>query len=564
MTQDQALAILKTGRNVFLTGEPGSGKTHTVNRYVAYLRSCGIDPAITASTGIAATHIGGMTIHSWSGIGIRKFLSRSELKEMSGQDRLVNRLLAASILIIDEISMLDGRTLGLVDAVCRALRTSEKPFGGIQVVFVGDFFQLPPVSRDGDPTPQFAFTGNAWQAADPTTCYLAEHHRQDDEQFLHILRALRRGDVTFAEREQLLARRMTTSHDHLHADIPKLFPHNINVDGVNATELAKLSSPSHTFPMSAHGAKPLVEQLKRGCLSPEQLVLKKGARVMFTKNSFTGKFVNGTVGTVTGFMKESGQPIVQTRGGALIEVEPAQWSIQAGGMVEASITQLPLRLAWAMTVHKSQGMSLDAAFVDLSQAFVCGQGYVALSRVRSLNGLHLGGLNERALEVDGDVLLEDFRFRDQSAQAILALERMDAHALASQHEDFVSGCGGKIGAQKPGEARVKIKKHKQPSREKTCELVCSGMSLEQAAKERALTIGTLVGHLEELRMLGTLPVAKITHLRAAEESVIAKIHAAFHDLGADFLKPIRDRLGDAVSYDTIRLARLFFNGSRKE
>src|SRR3990167_6196207 len=120
MTQAEALAILKTGENVFLTGEPGSGKTYTINQYAKHLRASGIEPAITASTGIAATHIGGVTIHSWSGIGIRKELSRQELQEMAAQERLCDRLMAAKVLIIDEISMLDGRTLGAVDAVCRA------------------------------------------------------------------------------------------------------------------------------------------------------------------------------------------------------------------------------------------------------------------------------------------------------------------------------------------------------------------------------------------------------------------------------------------------------------
>ncbi|HCM43578.1 TPA: AAA family ATPase, partial [Candidatus Kaiserbacteria bacterium] len=143
MKQAEALAILKTGANVFLTGEPGSGKTHTINQYVAYLRSCGIEPAITASTGIAATHIGGYTIHSWSGIGVRRDLTNYDLDRIGQNRNVVRRVGNARILIIDEVSMLSAQTLAMVDAVCRELRRSGQPFGGLQTVLVGDFFQLP-------------------------------------------------------------------------------------------------------------------------------------------------------------------------------------------------------------------------------------------------------------------------------------------------------------------------------------------------------------------------------------------------------------------------------------
>ncbi len=138
MTQDEALTILKTGASVFLTGEPGSGKTHTVNRYLAYLRSCGIEPAVTASTGIAATHVGGMTIHSWSGIGVRRSLSGSDLDKISQNERVVKRVSQSAVLIIDEVSMLSGSVLSMIEVVCRTLRRKNEPFGGLQVVLVGE------------------------------------------------------------------------------------------------------------------------------------------------------------------------------------------------------------------------------------------------------------------------------------------------------------------------------------------------------------------------------------------------------------------------------------------
>ena len=154
MTQQQALQILKTGANVFLTGEPGSGKTHTINNYISWLRERGIEPAITASTGIAATHVGGMTIHAWSGLGIKRDLSDWDLEALLEREPLVRRVRLAHVLIIDEVSMLDAHTLTMVDRAVRTLRGlpagkagNELPFGGLQVIFVGDFFQLPPVSK---------------------------------------------------------------------------------------------------------------------------------------------------------------------------------------------------------------------------------------------------------------------------------------------------------------------------------------------------------------------------------------------------------------------------------
>ncbi|MEK7578701.1 MAG: AAA family ATPase, partial [Patescibacteria group bacterium] len=147
MTQSQALSILKSGANVFLTGEPGSGKTHTVNEYAAYLRARGAEPAITASTGIAATHIGGITIHSWSGIGIKTRLDKYGLNKIASNKRIAKRVQRSKVLIIDEVSMLPPETLSMVDAVCREINHNSEPFGGIQIVLVGDFFQLPPIIK---------------------------------------------------------------------------------------------------------------------------------------------------------------------------------------------------------------------------------------------------------------------------------------------------------------------------------------------------------------------------------------------------------------------------------
>jgi len=440
MTQEEALAILKTGANVFLTGEPGAGKTYTINRYVAWLRERGVEPAITASTGIAATHVGGMTIHAWSGIGVKSELSEWELEALLEREPLVRRVRNTHILIIDEVSMLSAQLLTLVDRAVRTLRGSERPFGGLQVIFVGDFFQLPPVSKGQ--TAQFAFESPSWEEANPLYCYLSEQHRQEDDIFLELLGALRAGALTSAHKSALSAR---AEYPEDEAVVTRLYPHNADVDRLNDDALSRIDAPARAYSMQSEGSKPLIEGLKRGCLSPENLVLKEGAAVMFTRNNFEQGYANGTLGTVSGF-SESGFPLVSTRHG-IIEAAPEEWRIDDRARTLAKITQVPLRLAWAITVHKSQGMSLDAAVMDLSQAFEYGQGYVALSRVRSLSGLYLSGFNERALQVHPQILQRDAQFRTASTAAKDAFSIMPQDELSTLHKRFATSVGGK----EPGE-----------------------------------------------------------------------------------------------------------------
>ena len=451
MTQDEALALLRTGASIFLTGQPGSGKTHTVNRYVRELQRQGIDYAYTASTGIAATHGHGITIHAWSGIGVREALTRRDLDLLSTNRRLASRIEKTKVLIIDEISMLPARALSLVDAVCRHIRGMQAPFGGLQVVLVGDFFQLPPVvrrDRDESMLPlgggadafgaEFAHASPAWRDLAPTVCYLSEQHRQSDAAFLDVLAAIRANACVGTHRERLASRLIGS--DQLPAACTRLFTHNAAVDDINQQQLAKLPGKAHIFAMITKGPEPFVRTLQRGCLSPETLELKQGAVVMFTKNDPAGRYVNGTLGVVDDFDAEDGYPVVRTRGGKRILAEPSKWKIDENGKERASVTQVPLKLAWAMTVHKSQGMSLDAAVIDLSKAFEYGQGYVALSRLRNLSGLHLLGLNERALRVHPLAVEKDAEFRAASDAA----PRLDtAAAVAQQQQAFVAASAAK-------------------------------------------------------------------------------------------------------------------------
>jgi len=441
MTQSEALDILKTGVHVFLTGEAGSGKTHVVNAYAAYLREHEVGFAVTASTGIAATHIRGMTIHSWSGIGIHSELTDDEVRRIAESRYVTKRIRRASVLIIDEISMLDGRILTLVERVCRKAKKSGLPWGGLQVVLVGDFFQLPPVSVGGN-VAQFAFQSSAWDALSPSVCYLTEQHRQEDDLFLDILSAIRGG--TFSETHRLhVESRLVTAESLPEEDMTRLFSHNANVDSINGAELRKLPGKTYSFVMSSRGPDNLVETLKRGCLSPERLDLKEGATVMFTKNNPGEGYVNGTLGVVTGFETTRKYPVVRTRDGERVTVAPAEWTIDEGDEVLAKISQLPLRLAWAMTIHKSQGVSLDSAVRARSLTFDIWQGYVALSRVRRLSGIHLLGVNEKAFLVHPVVSEQDRIFRELSKEAAERYARTSVDELMKQWENFLVVTGGK-------------------------------------------------------------------------------------------------------------------------
>ncbi len=548
MTQQEALNILKSGANVFLTGEPGSGKTHTIREYVNYLQDRGVDPAITASTGIAATHIHGMTIHAWSGIGIRRTLTDWDLDQITSNEYVVKRVNTARVLIIDEISMLSGKTLDMVNAVCKEVRKNSEPFGGLQVVLVGDFFQLPPIGDEGR-EPEFAFSSAAWKDLKPLVCYLEEQHRQEDPMFLSILSAIRKGEI---EQEHTNAIASRINEEAEGTENTRLFTHNADVDRLNDEALQSTPGETRTFVMESAGSKALVAALIRGCISPEVLPLKIGARVMCTKNNSREGYVNGTLGTVVAFMKDSGYPVIETLGGYRLTIEPQEWMIEENGKVRAKITQIPLRLAWAITIHKSQGMSMDAAVIDLGSAFTFGQGYVALSRVRTLQGIQLLSLNETALEVHPQVREVDESFQELSEKAQAGFAVIPEEKLAEMHAQFIRAIGG----SEKLVPRKKEKKIKAASELKTLELLQDGKNIAEIAEARNMVESTIYGHIDLLAEKGQLDRVTIEHIISpALQKAFPEIKAAFEKLGLEKLSPVRSALKYKYSYEDLKLAR---------
>ncbi|OQB05871.1 MAG: ATP-dependent RecD-like DNA helicase [bacterium ADurb.Bin212] len=562
MTQDQALKILKSGANVFLTGEPGSGKTYTINRYVEYLRSHAIEPAITASTGIAATHIGGMTIHSWSGIGIRDRLSRGDIRSILDKKNVLKRIQKAKVLIIDEISMLDANTLDNINAICCHAKANNNAFGGLQVVLVGDFLQLPPVVKRtvsnesqgsffDETEPIFAYQSSVWREADLSVCYITEQFRQKQGELLQILSKIRSNSFDESSLNMILSRR--TDADSLSEDIPKLYSHNIDVDSVNNRMLKQIAGEERVFEMRSKGPRNLIVSMKKGCLSPEKLCLKIGATVMFTKNDIKGKYVNGTLGEVFAFEGESGLPVVRTKSGQKIIADYADWSVMEDGKIVGSLTQIPLRLAWALTVHKSQGVSLDKAVMDLSRVFEFGQGYVALSRVRSLQGLYLLGFNDMAFKVDEEVLKQDWEFLSASAQIEMFVKNLSLEKQKDMEHEFLLRCGGSVSKKDV----VKIITEPKDTLQETLKLWEQGKDPIQIAKERSLTTTTIFGHLEKLlgqKKINTSELSRIVPKKLKNE--ISTIERAFKKLDTNKLTPVFEYFKGKYSYEELRIVKM--------
>lgn len=452
MTQKDALNLLMMGKNIYLTGQAGSGKTYLLNLYINYVKKHKVPVAITASTGIAATHLNGGTIHSWSGIGIKNQLTQSDIAKILGNESKLAKLQIAKILIIDEISMFHSYRLDMVNQICKKARLDTRPFGGLQVILCGDFFQLPPINEKGLEKSGFAYKSDAWKELDLTICYLDEQHRQLDDSFLKVLNDIRSQDVSEYTFEKLATRLNKELGEHI---IPtKLYTHNADVDGINNAELEKIDKPIHRYLMTTRGNRELIDVLKKGCLAPDDLLIKEGALVMFIKNNPAKGYINGTLGKVTGFDTE-GNPIVQNYDGKEIVATPTSWKFEENETVLAEINQIPLRLAWAITVHKSQGMSLDAAEIDLSKSFAYGMGYVALSRVKSLEGIRLLGINPTAFMVDNDVAIFDESLKKLSHEATINLHQLEENTIREIQEKYLQKSMPKDVEQKNHESGIK-------------------------------------------------------------------------------------------------------------
>jgi len=447
--QKAVVRLARAGTSMLLTGAAGTGKSFTVSRLVGAVRADGRRVVVTASTGIAACAVGGVTLHAFSGVGDASRSVAQVALAASRNSRTVRRWRGADCLVIEEVSMVDAGLLERVDAVARACRGRDAPMGGLQTVLVGDFHQLPPVSRG--PAAPFAFQSVVWPRLVRHTVVLRGVFRQSDGAFVGALNAVRSG-VLGGEHRALLASRAVPDGASPPDAAVVLCPRNEEADAINVARLARLPGPATQYSASltrARDASPsecasLERQLAKGCLAPESLQLRPGASVVLLTNLDASRgLVNGTRGVVTSCEDPAGPTVRFFTGGeappalgaAIAEALPAapgaraagkagqaaaapasipagvleaacegvpslsmtvkreRFVVADGGSAWVARVQVPLRLAWALSIHKSQGMTIDTLWVRCGRIWEAGQAYVALSRARAPQGLYLEGFD---------------------------------------------------------------------------------------------------------------------------------------------------------------------------
>ncbi len=396
--QERAYAALKGTSNVFVTGGAGSGKSFLV-RY--YLREKDTrDFPVLASTGAAAVLVGGRTFHSFFGLGIMEGGVEATVEKASKNRQVVRRLKKISGFIVDEISMLSGQTLRAAEIIARRVRDSDLPWGGLRVVAVGDFAQLPPVERKTSNARGWAFLDPVWQWSAFETCFLRTQTRCKDEEFMKILSMVRDGIVNEQVRSYLDAKTKAPPEDF---DGTRLFPRREETERFNLRKLDAIDKPVQRFATVYSGDARAVENLKKYTPIPDELSLKEGALIMLRQNDPQGRWVNGSTGHITKIQPQ--KLTIELLNGRLCEIEKASFSmLDAEGDVVASAVNFPVSLAWASTIHKSQGATLDRMSVNLSQLWEPGQAYVALSRLTQGDDLWVEKWEARSIRVDPNVV----------------------------------------------------------------------------------------------------------------------------------------------------------------
>lgn len=427
--------VEKTGKSVFLTGKAGTGKTTFLKKVVAESKKRVV---VVAPTGIAAINAGGVTIHSFFQLPLHPFIPGMKIESkfaFSKEKRSIIKTI--DILVIDEISMVRCDLLDAIDSVLRRFRNRNKPFGGVQLLMIGDLQQLSPVVTDDDvrflsqyyPSPYF-FGSRALSMVDYVTIELKEVYRQQDLEFISILNAVRSGRPSMEIIKALNSRYDPDFVPSSDEGYIRLTTHNSIADEYNARQLSLIDEPAHCFDADISGNFP-----ESSYPVDFRLELKAGAQVMFVKNdpSSDKRYYNGKIGIVTDFCEE--YILVQCPGeDEKIAVEPLEWensryvineqTQELDSEVIGVFRQYPLRLAWSITIHKSQGLTFDKAIIDAASSFASGQVYVALSRCRTLEGMVL------ATPLRQDSVITDLRVEDyiegQDAAAARSLSRLDS------------------------------------------------------------------------------------------------------------------------------------------
>lgn len=412
--------ILADNNNIFITGGGGVGKSYLLDELKQYYKD---KLVLTSTTGISALNIGGQTLHSWCGIGIVDKPVARIIHQIRQSAVLYKQLFNCKILAIDEISMLDDYTFEYVDKVLRNIKNSKLPFGGIQLILVGDFFQLPPV-KCKQTGRKFCFQSPVWKKLKLITILLNKVHRQTDKKFINILNNIRVDNISEADINILYHHDYSLIYE-IDKNILQLFGTNNDADIYNKKCFSEINSETYKYNASdsyfLHSNKrdndqqlteeevylfssdrKILENFDKDCKFPKLLELKKGCRVMLLKNiSITDGLVNGSCGTIKSLSNSSVEVLFDN--GKLQNITPEYFEYNQNNKLIIKRKQYPLKLAYGITIHKSQGMTFEKLVVNFNTIFDFGQAYVALSRVKSLDGLIIKDFNPNKIVANLDV-----------------------------------------------------------------------------------------------------------------------------------------------------------------
>lgn len=558
--------VEKTDMSLFLTGKAGTGKTTFLREVVRYTKKKCI---VLAPTGIAAVNAGAMTIHSFFQFGLGPFVQgviepKSDFRINKSKLELIRHL---QLLIIDEVSMVRADLMDHIDVELRRIRRNSKPFGGVQLLMIGDLQQLPPIAHGGEDEllrqyykTLYFFSSAALKSMKYSCIELKNVYRQTDRHFIDILNHARDCTLTSQDISDLNARYIPGFSPKPEDGYIRLMTHNRQVDYVNETELEKLDSKPYTFVAAVTGTFP-----EESYPTADSLTLKKGAQVMFIKNDPDRRFINGTLGEVKSIDKNS-IAVRLAESGTIIDVEPVEWqniryqfdeeSKEISSKQIGRFKQYPLKAAWAITVHKSQGLTFDKAIIDVHAAFSPGQAYVALSRCRTLDGLVLSS------PVSASVFMRDnavdaymnYISRPVEELAFSSCYEYFEYEKKPEPEAVAPVKKVKVNQEKP--KKVNKEEPRDESGKKLNTFECSywlynqGNTVEQIAEKRGLNPITIEGHLARYVASGDIDVHEFV-----DGDTLQKVEAYCMEHPEEkALKPIFEHFDAKIPYGVLRMA----------